>query len=153
MWRYRREREREREREIREKWMKKMKIVKASATAIVTFDPAHQLCSSSVFCRAQIDFFRLNKLFVLSKKPFIFSRWFFLWYQLKNFFTIARLNINNLSLNIECSVNGMFKVKSYFAIWSGWTFVSFEIAIYRFSADVANSCKSFARLSTFCPME
>jgi len=34
--------------------MKKM-IVKAMA--IVTFDPAHQLCSSSFFCRAQIDFF------------------------------------------------------------------------------------------------
>jgi len=36
--------------------MKKM-IVKAMATAIVTFDPAHQLCLSSFFCRAQIDFF------------------------------------------------------------------------------------------------
>jgi len=35
---------------------------------------------------------------------------------LKTFFTIARLNINNLSLNVECFVNGMFKVKSYFAI-------------------------------------
>jgi len=48
-------------------------------------------CTSALFIIFLLScanrfFFRLNKLFVLSKKPFIFSRWFSLWYQLKNFF-------------------------------------------------------------------
>lgn len=38
------------------------------------------------------------------------------------------------------------RLKSCFAICSAWMFISLEIAIYRFSADAANSCKSFAGL-------
>jgi len=43
------------------------------------------------------------------------------------------------------------RLKSCFAICSAWMFISHEIAIYRFSADASNSCKSFGLHSNFSP--
>lgn len=126
----------------------------AMATATATFDPTlvHQPCSSSPFYRTQIDFFNLiNCTLFLKDGPFSCNDVSLRCYRLTIILNF-RLNINNSLLNVasmECS-----RLKSYSAIWSGWTFVSLEIAIYRFSADTANSCRSFAGLpATFRPME